>query len=81
MPELNSVTRKRLWYITAFFAIDGFLALCGGIALPADNSLALPAFVLGLAQLVLVAIPLGSFLFATRPTQKEDLYAPRRRES
>jgi hypothetical protein len=81
MPELNSVTRTRLWYIVAFFAADGMLALVGGMALPADNPLALPATVLGIAQLVLVAIPLGSFLFATRPVSKEDLHAPRRRGS
>lgn len=79
MPELNPVTRMRLWYITLFFAADGLIALCAGISLPSDSSWALPAFVLGLVQIV-AGGAIGSFLFATREVQKEDLHAVRRRE-
>ena len=79
MPELNSVTRSRLWYITLFLQADGLVALCAGITLPADSSWALPAFVLGMVQIV-AGGALGSFLFATREVPKEDIHAVRRRE-
>ena len=79
MPELNSVTRQRLWYITAFLVADGMIALVAGIALPGDNPWALPAFVLGLVQIV-AGGSIGSFLYATREMKREDLYATRRRD-
>jgi hypothetical protein len=79
MPELNPVTRMRLWYITLFFAADGLIALCAGIALPGDNPWAIPAFVLGAVSFV-AGGAIGSFLFATREVQKDDIHAVRRRE-
>ena len=79
MPELNSVTRTRLWYITGFLFADGIVALCAGIALPGDNPWALPAFALGLVSIV-AGGAIGSFLFATREVSQDDLYAKRTRE-
>jgi hypothetical protein len=78
MPELNPITRKRLWYITVFLAMDAVVALALSGWLPPTNEWALPAIAFGLVSAV-VAGAVGSFLIATRPEVK-DIHAARSRE-
>jgi hypothetical protein len=78
MPELNPTTRKRLWYITIFLAMDAVIALALSWWLPPTNEWAFPAIAFGLVSAV-VAGAVGSFLIATRVEEK-DLHAVRGRE-
>jgi hypothetical protein len=78
MPELNPVTRKRLWYIAVFLAFDAGVALFVSATVPPTDAFAFPAILFGLVSAV-AAGSLGSFLYATRPVDK-DLRAVRSRE-
>lgn len=64
MPELNPVTRKRLWYICAFLAVDAIVALYTSAAVNPADPIALPAIAFGLISGV-GAGSLGAFLIAT----------------
>jgi hypothetical protein len=65
MPELNSVTRRNLWYITIALLADGIVALSAGIKLPADSAWAAPVFIEGLLSLVVSVAALAPFLIVT----------------
>ena len=65
MPELNPVTRTRLWYIAIFLAFDAIVALLVSSYVKPNDPLALPSILFGLVMAV-GAIALGSFLYATR---------------
>ena len=78
MPELNPVTRNRLWYIAIFLAFDALISLYISATIPATDGLALPAIIFGLGSGV-AAGAIISFLVATRQEEK-NLRAQRSRE-
>ena len=65
MPELNPVTRSRLWYIAIFLLLDTVVACYIGSILPPLSEYALPATIFGLLTGVGVAA-LVPFLLVTR---------------
>jgi len=66
MPELNPITRKRLWYIVIFLLLDGIVALYVSAITPPTDAIAFYAVALGLVSVV-IAGAVGSFLVATSP--------------
>lgn len=78
MPELNPVTRKRLWYIAAFLLIDGIVSfwICGTI--PATDPLAFPSFAFAMLSL-LVGACIAAMLISTRVVPA-DMFKSRSRE-
>lgn len=78
MPELNPVTRTRLWYIVIFLAMDGIAAYYASSIIPPTNTLALVAWAVA-ALSVVGAVSLASFLIATRKMTTE-LKSQRSRE-
>ena len=65
MPELNPVTRTRLWYIAVFLAIDSVVALYISASIPPLDPIALPSIIFGLIMGV-AAGSLVAFLLATK---------------
>ena len=78
MPELNPVTRKRLWYIAAFLFLDGVVSLWVASSVPPTDPWAIPSVAFGLITVV-ASGAMGSFLIATR-IKVDDLRAQRSRE-
>ena len=78
MPELNPVTRTRLWYITAFLAMDAVVALYVAATAAPTDSIAMYSVAFGLITGT-SAGALGSFLIATK-VKIEDLRTARSRE-
>lgn len=68
--ELNPDTRRKLWMITAFLAIDGIVALYASYILDPASPWAFPAIIFGMIMVV-SAGSVGSMLVATRVAPKE----------
>ena len=79
IPELNPITRRRLWYIAAFLGIDGIVSLYVATTVPPSDGLALPSILFGLVMLV-AAGSIGSVLVATKIGNDTDLKRQRTRE-
>ena len=65
--RLNPTTRTRLWYISAFFVMDGIVALYVCVTTPPADKLALYAAYFGMVSIV-AAGSIAAFLIATRGT-------------
>jgi len=78
VPELNPVTRTRLWYIVIFLAFDAVVALGVSAYVPPTDTMAIYAIGAGLIMGV-IAGAIGSFLIATRK-EEVNLRAERQRE-
>ena len=77
MPELNPVTKQRLWYIVVFLLLDGIVSMLIGYINPASG-FALPAVIFSFLNFV-AAITIGCLIYAFRPGQ-ENLKSARSRE-
>lgn len=78
MPELNPVTRTRLWYIVAFFVIDCAVSFYASATMDPANGFALWAWISG-AAFALFAACIAAMLIATRVVP-ENLKQERKRE-
>jgi hypothetical protein len=78
LPELNPVTRTRLWYINVFLMMDMVGAIYAGASLPPTSGYAFPAMIFGFLA---GAGVLGLSLFLILTDKKEvNLKAQRSRE-
>jgi hypothetical protein len=78
MPEIHPETRKKLWYIAAFFAIDCAISFYASMTMDPANGYALYAWVSG-AMFALFAACITAMLVVTR-VAPEDLKQNRVRE-